>query len=151
MSYFHIPVRRHNFQLQRISCFRIQIPLYGDLFLCFYICFAKRKEQLLISLLFSVWPRTFWQRHHIPAIVLCIVPAGKTISVKQQQQLFSVCFGHLIILFSIPKIPVHIFPVDTYDARRVFRPLHPSFDLQRIHAGLCNLRNQVYGTEIFWT
>ena len=80
-----------------------------------------------------------------------VIAICKSTAVSKIKEFLFILFGYQVALFSIGKISIHVFPVNTYHTRRVLCLFHTAFDLKRIQTTLRKLRDMVDRTQILWT
>ncbi len=86
--------------------------------------------------------------HHFFSVVGEVISAAEASPVVERHELPFVFLRNLVVLFAVEKKHIQIFPVDPYDARRVFRSLHPSFYFQGIDTCFQDAGQKLQGADI---
>lgn len=83
--------------------------------------------------------------HHGRAVLHLVIPLAGAAPVKNVDEESSVRLFHSVLLRSVFKEQIQIFPVNARYARSIRRLFHSSFDFQGGHTGFQNLRQNFDG------
>ena len=90
------------------------------------------------------------QGHHLPAIVIFIIPFREPSPVIQVHEHFPVFRKHFESVAPLFQIKVRIFPVHGCDPCHILWLFHAPFDLKGIDPRIHKVRYDLQGTDILW-